>query len=145
MGNDSDNSTPEVKLTLEGLMEMIEGDLRLDRSNLENKMFELPSLYSKYLKFFTKESIKYNKQDKIVSAKYRELYDYYKFDYKVKLDSEKLVDYHIISDSKYSDLNSSLKQQKIIVNTLELTLKRLSAMSFDIKNIISYQQYLNGV
>lgn len=135
----------EKKMSLEELLSMIDVDLKLDKTNFESKIYDIPSLYSKYLRLFTIESIKLNKLEKKQALAYRQKYDYYKFEYKVKLDSEKIIDFHITSDSEYLEINSTLKQQKLLVNILESTLKRVNNLGFDVKNIVEFQKYLNGV
>lgn len=132
-------------MDIQKLMDDIELDFNLTFENLTKKMYEVPNLHSKYLRIYLKQKSILHRLEKQASKKYRELFHHYTFDYEVRLSGSKEVEFHIVSDEAYADLNEKVKNQKILVDVLDRVLKKAQQLSFDVKNIMEHLKYINGV
>jgi len=75
---------------------------------------------------------------------YGELFHYYKFEHKFKLDKKSEIEPYIKSDIKYTKLIFKCNNQEMYVTWLEHTLKNINQISYNVKNYIEYQNFLNG-
>jgi len=135
-------------MTIDELMQMIDEDLTLNATNLQDKLYKIPNYHSKYLRLFFDYKNKLLKHKQSLDLCYKSKYHYYagieKDCYEFTLD-KKEIEFHILSDKEYSDLNLKVEQYKLIVQCLDLTLKRVQYLSNDCKNVISLLQYYQGV
>ncbi len=126
------------------LLDGIDKDLCVNSENLEVKIYEISGLHSKYLRLFFDSKTKLNKKKRDLDIFYKKLY------YKIKEESNDLINqkeiiFNILGDEFYSKLNLEVQTLTDLVDILDRTIKKVNNMSFDIKNIISYQSYLTGV
>ncbi len=131
--------------TLDKLFEEIENDLSITVSNYQEKTYTVPALHSKYLRLFFKQKKILNKLNEELAKLYRDKYHYYTHDYEYTLDNSKEINFHIYSDADYSNLNLKVENQKLLVDCLDRTLKRVQYLSKDISNIMDTIKYINGV
>lgn len=127
------------------IFEEIEDDLNINHTNLNSKIFEVPKLHSKYLKHFFREKKKMHKMEKELNQLYRIKYHYYAFDYEHKLDNAREIQFHVLADEEYAEALRKFENQKTVVDMMDRTLKKVSQLSFDIRNTIEYLKYINGV
>lgn len=131
-------------MTLDELFEEIEQDLNLTYENLQEKLYKIPSYHSKYLKLFFQHKSKLNKYTEQLNKMYKDKYYYFTNEYEYKLDNAKEINFHILSDDEYASLNTKVENQKLLVDCLDRTVKRVQYMGGDCKNIITYLGYQNG-
>ncbi len=130
-------------MTKDELLNQIEDDLKITKDNIETKIYEVSGLHSKYLRHF------FNSKSKLLSKK-RELHILYKKRYyQIKDESNDLMNqkeilFNIYGDSEYSLLNKEVQALENLVDILDRTVKKVNTLSFDIKNIISYNNYIQG-
>jgi hypothetical protein len=113
--------------------------------NIEKKLYKIPQLHSKYLKLYLKAKVKLSKLERELNDLYRKKYHYYSFEYEERLESVKEIQFHILGDEEYSDVKQQLDNQDATVKTLEYAVKKTQQLTYDIKNIIEYTKYINGV
>lgn len=126
------------------LMEEINNDLTVNHLNLSEKLFISPNLHSKYLSKYFKAKAKLNKLESELAKLYKERYHYYTFEYHKKLESSKEITFHILGDDTYSQKELDCNNQKLVVDVLDRTLKKIMYLTQDIKTAIEYIKYLNG-
>ena len=127
----------------ENIFDELDKDLELNSADLQMKLFQVPLLYRKWQRIYFKYKKQLNKKVKELDALYKRKY------YEIKdgdrlLDNAKEINFNIIADNEYSKLRLETETLKDMVEILEDTVKRISRMSFDIKNLIEWQQFLNG-
>ena len=125
------------------LLKEIEDDLNITPENIEVKMYEVSGLHSKYLRHFFNTKLKLNKKQKELNILYSFLY------YKIKDDSDDLMNqkeiiFNIMGNDEYSKLNYEVQVLTDFVDILDRTVKKVNSLSFDVKNIIEYNKYLQG-
>ena len=119
------------------LMNQIKDDLTLNVSNINTKLYEIPSLHSKYLGLYFNTKSKLNKLERELASLFKQKYQYYK-DGDELLD-KKEIQFHIMADEEYSLLNYKVRTAYDMVDILDRTVKKVNNLSFDVKNIIDYQ------
>jgi hypothetical protein len=135
-------------MTIDELMQMIDDDLTLNQSNLQDKLYKIPNYHSKYLRLFFEYKNKLIKEEQKLNVVYRDLYHYYNGVssecYEYTLD-KKEVQFHLLADEKYIEQNLKVEKLKLLVSCLDMTIKKVNYMSQDVKSILGYLSYLNGV
>lgn len=125
------------------LLQMIESDLTLTPNNLEDKLYLIPSLHSKYLGIYFEFKTKLSKKERELSVLYKDKY----IELKTKSDElldKKEIQFYILGDEEYSKLNYEVKLLTDYVDILDRTLKKVNQLSFDAKNILAHIQFLSG-
>ena len=107
------------------------------------KSANVPYIYQKYLDIFIKEVRLHKKLKRDKEKMYKNKYDYYRFSYNHAL-TAKEIDIFINGDDNYDELCRQYNWSSIIIEYLELTLKNISNLSFNISNRIKLRQFLNG-
>lgn len=129
-------------MKFEEFFKEIEDDLYLDSVNIQKKLFEIPQLHSKYLKRFYMYKKEYYKYKKELEQLYTKKYNLLKNG--DELLDKKEIQFMIVSDEEYSDLNYKIKQMENMIDILERTIKKVNNLSFDIKNIIDWVKFQAG-
>jgi hypothetical protein len=135
----------EVKMEIkkfEDLFEEIEKDLEINSVNLQEKLFKVPNLHTKYLRMFYNYQKIYLKKKKQLNELYTEIYDKYKNGDEI-LD-KKEIQFYVLSDKEYSDLKYKVNQLENMIDILEKTVKRVNNLSFDLKHIIEWVKFQEG-
>ena len=122
---------------------MVKDDFLINRENLNLKLYTIPNIHSKYLKYFYKISKNLINLETKLEKLYIETRSYYQNEYDevIKLNH---LDFYINADDKYSKLNNKVKRKRLELKIIEETLKRCGVISFFIKNIIDYENFLVG-
>lgn len=131
----------EIK-KFEDLFEEIEKDLEINSVNLQEKLFKVPNLHTKYLRMFYNYQKIYLKKKKQLNELYTEIYDKYKNGDEI-LD-KKEIQFYVLSDKEYSDLKYKVNQLENMIDILEKTVKRVNNLSFDLKHIIEWVKFQEG-
>jgi hypothetical protein len=130
---------------IEEIIKEVEEDLTITMDNLDKKLYQIPKLHSKYLKYFYEYSKVLITLEKDLKKCYREKYYYYTFEHNKKLENAKEVEFHIISDDDYAPILERRNKAKAIVDVLDRAVNKVDKLSFDVKNIIDYLKYSAGV
>jgi len=125
------------------LLNEIEDDLNITAENIEKKIYMVSGLHSKYLRHFFNTKYKLNKKQKELNILYKTLY------YKIKDDSEEILNqkeiiFNVLGDPEYAQLNFEVQTLIDFVDILDRTVKKVNNLSFDVKNIISWNNYIQG-
>lgn len=131
-------------MKFEDLKNEAENDLNLDETNIKQKSLENSRIYTKWLNYFREVSKAYKEIEDKKNKKYRELYEYYRDDYSIKLKTNE-IDIYVKSEQEFITLNRQLNNYKSILEYIEGVLKEISRMNFNIKNYIEWQKFQNGV
>lgn len=121
----------------------IDTDLTLTADNIGDKLYKIPNLHSKYLRLYYQESLVLEKLEAKLARLYKKLFKYYttEVDYIVK---PAQANFFIFGDDKYSEAKFVVSKQKLQVDYLERTLKKVNNLSFDIKNLVEWSVFQNG-
>jgi tRNA uridine 5-carbamoylmethylation protein Kti12 len=130
-------------MTKKELFDELEKDLELTPNNLLDKVYEVPKLYNKWQRIYFSNKKKLNKKSKELDALYKQKYYYYK-DGDRLLDNAKEINFNVLSDEEYAKLRLEVETLKDLVKVLEQSIDRIGKISFDIKNIIAWNEFLNG-
>lgn len=131
----------EIK-KFEDLFEEIEKDLEINSVNLQEKLFKVPNLHTKYLRMFYSYQKIYLKKKKELNELYTTTYDKYKNGDEI-LD-KKEIQFYILSDEEYSELKYKVNQLENMIDVLEKTVKRVNNLSFDLRHIIEWVKFQEG-
>lgn len=132
-------------MNLDDLFKEVEEDLTINFDNLQDKLYKVPNYHSKYLKMYFDQKKILNKCNEELNKLYKKKYYYYTEQYEYKLDTVKEINFHVFSDEEYSKANLKTENQKLLVDCIERTLKRVQFMSKDVSNIMDYMKYVQGV
>lgn len=125
------------------LMKMIEEDMKLTAENLEGKLYEIPAMYSKYLRYYFDFKTKLAKKQKELAEMYKAKWIKYKEG--DDLLDKKEIQFHILADEEYSQLHYETQVLDDLVDVLDRTVKKANSLSFDVKNLVEYLKYMQGV
>jgi hypothetical protein len=123
-------------MTKTELLKMIDDDLDITPENLEGKLYTIPALHSKYLRYFFDFKNKANKRRRELNALYKEKWIFYK-EGEDLLDKKELQ-FHILADEEYAKMHYETQVLDDLVDVLDRTVKRVNGLSFDVKNLIEY-------
>ncbi len=130
-------------MTKKDIFDGLDDDLLLTPINLKDKLYEIPKLYNKWQRI-------YFQQKKILNLRIAELDELYKRKYYEFKDGERLLDnmkeinFNVVSDPEYNKKRIETENLRDVVKVLEQSVDRIGKMSFDIKNIIGWNQFLSG-
>jgi len=130
-------------MTKDELLDEIESDLTINQENLDQKLFSVSSLHAKYLRHFFNTKTILNRKQKELNIEYKKLY------YKIRDNSSEILNqkeiiFNILGDDDYAQLNFEVEVLIDLVDILDRTVKKVNNLSFDLKNIISWQQFQAG-
>jgi hypothetical protein len=121
-----------------------ENDLTITKKNVLEKSLQIPKLLDSYIKIFTKEYHDYKNLLAKKKKKYGELYEHFKFKSKYTLDKKSEIEPFIYGDDDFFKISKQCNDQEMICKFLENIIDTLKSMSFNIKNFIDYNKFLNG-
>jgi hypothetical protein len=130
-------------MTKKELMQNIKDDLDINTNNIETKLYEIPGLHSKYLGLYFSTKTKLAKQQKDLAQLYKEKWILYREGDDL-LDKKEII-FHIMADDEYATLNMNVQIATDMVDILDRTVKRVGNLSFDMKNLVSFLEYQQGV
>lgn len=118
-------------------------DFVWDADNINDKMYKMPIIHNKWLRYYYEERDSLIKAEKNLKSLYKEKFYYYKDDYDHKLDVKQIA-WHIETDNEYSTKLYRVNLRKEIIDFIEKIIRRINSFSFDVKNIIEYTKFKNG-
>lgn len=122
----------------------VEEDFKLRKDQLDTKLREIPNLHSKYLRHYYREKKKLVELEVDLKSLYLQKWKYYKNDYDFVVDN-KHINFYIDGDKEYNTKLLELGRQKNLVEYFSNLLKKCNSLSFDIRNMIEYIKFINGV
>lgn len=125
------------------LTTMYENDTTITRENINQKLFEAPTLHGKYHKWLYRWRVKYIAVDKECKKLYREKYLFYR-DEQNEVLSEKEIKWHVETDSEYIELASKVKMWKYEVEQIESMVKHCGFIGNFCKNIVDWELFMGG-
>jgi hypothetical protein len=126
-------------------MKAVEVDFDISYKNLNEKLYTIPQLHSKYLNLLLKEKTRLYSLKQNMDKLYKKKYYFYRFEYDHTLDSHKEIQFHVEADDEFSTLVKNVNAKKALVEYLESVVKKAHNIGFDIKNILQHLQYMQGV
>jgi len=115
----------------------------INKAKLDQE-FNLSELQMKWLNYHADWQRVYfiieNKRRKLK----RELYEYYKIDFNIKIDTKDDLTLFIESDEKFVEILNSSQIVKSIVTYCENVIDKLKTKAWEIKNWIDYQKWVSG-
>ena len=122
---------------------MVGEDFYITRENLASRIYQIPNHHNKYLRGFYKVSSELidleTKKDNLYIKKRK--YFLNEVDEEIKSTQ---VDFYIKGDPEYAALLNKVNKKKLEVKIVEEVLKRCGTISFFIKSIIDYENFLVG-
>ena len=125
------------------LLDGIKDDLEITPENVQDKLYKIPSLHSKYLGLYFNTKNKLNKKEKELAILFKTKYNMFKEGDEI-LDKKEIL-FHVMADEEYANLNCEVQSITDLVDVLDRTVKKVNTLSFDVKNLIDYLQYISGV
>ena len=140
-------------MDLEKLQELVDGDLKINDTELDLESLKTPQLHNKYLKHLTKFKLLLSRAEAELATTKKALWEYYtgKADpevYKEKPFQFKLlrqdVDQYIHSDVEFIKLIHKVDYLNTLVDFLDRTLRQITNRSFLIKDAIDWRKFTSG-
>jgi len=126
------------------LQQATEKKLDFDGSNIQTKISEVPKLHSIYLRILIEEKKELDKLETTVLRIYANKYEYYKFNHTYRYDTKTEIEAQIEADQTYINVKEKYQEQQKVVDYLDGVLGIIRSLSFQHKNFIEMQKFLNG-
>lgn len=127
---------------------MWEKDSIIDNLELDKEAIKIPQLHSKYSNLMYDFKMLQDKAEGELKVVVKELWEYYKGvgnePQPLKILKQDLP-MHIEGDEKYINASLKLKYYTNIVNFLKDIINNINNRSFQIKNSIDWQKFINGI
>ena len=140
-------------MDLEKLQELVDGDLKINDTELDLESLKTPQLHNKYLKHLTKFKLLLSRAEAELATTKKALWEYYTGKaapevYKEKPFQFKLlrqdVDQYIQSDVEFIKLKQKVDYLNTVVDFLDRTLRQITNRSFLIKDAIDWRKFTSG-
>ena len=140
-------------MDLEKLQELVDGDLKINDTELDLESLKTPQLHNKYLKhlnnfklLLTRAKTDVNIMKKVKWEYYTgkaspEIYKQKPFDLKILKQD---IDKYLESDEDLIKLTQKVEYLQTVVDFLESTVRQISNRSFAIKNAIEWKKFTSG-
>jgi len=131
-------------MKLEEIQKMADVDLKVDRNALDVISTDVPYLHNKYYKILTKERLTLKALEFEYNKVYRVKWKYYTTKYTFVLEKREVPTY-INGDDEIIEHQKKLEIAKEKIKYLEAIIDNINKISFNIRNAIEWQKFLNGV
>ena len=131
-------------MNLKELQKEIEVDLKLTPNGLENKLYEVPMLHSKYLGKYIKAKKTYDDLELELDSLYKEKWHYYTKESDDLLTQSKVITLYVEGDKNIINARRRLNSAGRILEYLKRTLDKITFLGGDCKNIIEWVKHLQG-
>ena len=141
-------------MNFENLQLMWDEDSKINDLELDVAALKIPQLHSKYMKFFS--DYRFRKKEAEIKLKIlrKEKFEYYSGKADQKIYAEKPFDLKVLKTdiNLYIDSDEDIVKQQmkidsfeIILDYLESVLKMIANRSFQLKNVIEWRKFIDGV
>lgn len=129
------------------LQKQVNKDLKLDRDNVQDKILELPRMYTRYRKLYFDQRKILNNIDREIKKTKKRRYHYYKFgkDFEYSLDNNTERMIYVDGDDEMCELYMLYDTQEAIVEYLNDTINQITKMSYLIRSYVDLEKLRNGV
>lgn len=132
-------------MTFKDLTLQVDEDMALNK-NFEKILYEMPVLHNKYLKLYTESKKKYQNLKCEMDELYRIKWHEYKNEgcqgYDISTQKEIII--YVEGDPAILNKRIKLNSAKRTRDYLKRVVTKCNSMSFDIKNIIEHNKWMNG-
>jgi hypothetical protein len=122
------------------MMLELDGKLKLSEDNLEKKSMEIPLLYHQYLDIYSKELRLLKKLELDKKKEYAISYEKVKHKSNISWDTKSEIEAQVYNEQSFYTKCVEYNEQETMVNQLELCLKNIQNMSYQIKNLIEWKK-----
>lgn len=129
------------------LQKQVMKDLKLTRDNVQDKILEMPIIYTRYRKlYYDQRKLLKNINSDIKKTK-KNRYHYYKFgkDFEYSLDNNTERMIYVDGDDEMCDLYMLHDRQEAIVEFLKDTISQITKMSYLIRSYVDLEKMRNGL
>lgn len=126
------------------LQQETEKKISFDSTNITSKISEVPKLHSTYLRILLEEKKELDKLENTLNRVYATKYEYYKFNHTYRYDTKTEIESQINADNVYIANKERYTTQQKVVDYLDGVLGIIRSLSFQHKNYIEIQKFLNG-
>lgn len=134
----------EEKFNYINFFNEIETALTLHSHDIDRKIYEAPNVHNKILRQMIIEKNKLNKLETKYNKIFGEKFHYYRYNHEVKIESKEVAIFYVKNDPEFIKINDEFNKQSLLVETIERWMKKATSISFDIKNVIQYLEFMNG-
>ena len=125
------------------LLDEYNKDTKITKENIQSKLYDIPVLVGKYQKYLYQWRRQFIKVESEKNELFRKKYHHYKYDYNKTLDSKE-IKWHIETDEEFSKIESRYQILKSEVDQIQEMIKHCMNLSFFCRNIIEWEQFMNG-
>jgi hypothetical protein len=122
------------------LMLQLDEELKINEKNLEQKSMAIPLIYHQYLDIYSKELRHLRKLELEKKKEYAISYEKVKHKSNVSWETKTEIESQVYNDPSFYSKCVEYNEQETMVNQLELSLKNIQNMSYQIKNIIEWRK-----
>ena len=119
-------------------------DLKLTPDNVQQKILELPIIYTKYKKLYLEQRRLLKNINNDIKRTRAKRYHYYKFDGDFRLDNATEINIFVDGDDELCEINLILDNQDAIVEFLKETVSNITKMSYLIRSYVDLEKLRNG-
>jgi hypothetical protein len=142
-------------MDLEKIQELWKEDSIIDPDDLHNESLKIPVLHSKYYTIYntimllrekaheTYRRVKLERHNYYSGKASAEIYVEEPFPYKLR--DKDTLQRHMDADERLNKIEMKLKYYDVTLRFLEEIIKTISNRTFQIKNSIDYQKFVNGL
>lgn len=112
---------------------------------LDREAQALPKKKAQWSEWLSVYAIECKKADWAYRKIQRERFEYYYSDYHLTLDKKDIREIYLPGDDEVVEAAKRLELAKQKVELCERTIKNLTAVGFDIKNVIEYRKLMSGI
>jgi hypothetical protein len=141
-------------MTFDEIQLMWQQDSNINDDEIDIASLQIPQLHAKYMKLFSDFYFKRKQIEIKIKTLRREKFEYYTGKADPKIYAEKPFDLKILksevnmyieSDEDINNLQLKIESFDVIINYLESVLKMISNRTYQIKNVIEWRKFSNGI
>jgi len=127
----------------EKLFEKYNEFIIFELKDIDRKLIEINGVVGYYQSAFFTLKKKFDLYSIKLDRKWQEKYLYYKNEFNFNLNNTEIKQF-IEKDAEYLDLKESLQKVKTLVEQVELTLKGLDSMGWQLKTLVDWEKFKQG-
>ena len=126
------------------LQKRIIADVLLTRDNVQQKILELPILYTKYKKLYLEQRQLLKNINIDIKKTKAKRYHFYKFDNDFRLDTATEINLYVEGDDEMCQMYILQDKQEGIVEYIKDALSQIDKMSYQIRSYVDLEKLRNG-
>lgn len=133
----------EEREKLDAIFDRYREFIEFELKDVGDRVTKLPSIIGFYQSIFYNTKKKYDLQSMRLDRKWQEKYLYYKNEFRIVLNNNEIKSF-IEKDLEYLDIKESEQKLKTFLEQIELTLKGLDSMGWQLKTLIEWEKFKQG-